>query len=377
MVTSVTGTRPATALGPGDLLHKAPYRWAPTYTAALMGDRAWGNVAVYFDWDLVGSPSALRSFGDGTMNSIEVGWKATGWGECNTTDSINGSGGMPNGVYHGVDYTEDSGDAVAFIGDMATMATAHAAQPQVHWLWWTCHSEEGFNPADAYYNVQGGDGNRPYNSFAESLLNYFSHNAHVVTNFNGFPEDDAPDHMHEYQGFAPWLENGSFETGTTGWFIDGHDDTFATVVCATAPNPGVHSGRCYLRGTSDAGDGFNWLYASYSVENFTRDIDDDPDSLRSGLGLDTNLQYQGAFRCPATNPGPCQVDVWLKHDGASTWQANRDLARFQLPNDGLWRVALVDSFGGGTTGVATTGDLYLNLNGFDVDIDTQWIGSFL
>lgn len=207
----VTMLGPAWAIPDGAPNENRPTLWSPTYMQTQVGYQPWGNVAYYFRWEGDTAPTSMASYAESEFSrpSAEFGWKSTGWSGCRTTESLFGTSGFPSGVYVGVDYTEDAGDAVLFVGDMVTLRPDQRVNPgKLYGAWWGCGPGQ-FAPADAVFNAAMGSGNRPFNSNTVATLNYVP-NEVSASSFPYTHPDPANHHVSHMQ--LPWLPEGNFET---------------------------------------------------------------------------------------------------------------------------------------------------------------------
>lgn len=345
-----------------------PTRWMPALVDAEMGYRNWGNVSYWFSWNLSAAPASTNSYLDPEGESIEVGFKDTGFAACRTTQAINGSAGFPDAVYRGVDFTEDSGDAVFFVGDMAVLRPDILANPgKLYSGWWTCQSgTDEFDPGPrSSFNVQLGDATRPTSSFSRAQ-NVLVPHENIA---RSFPPARAADTSSYTRMLAPWTTYGNYERSDalTSGYWGAYDATAARVVGGA--NQG--SGFIRLRPTAGAPDPRFQQYTQ--VKNYVAPVKGDPFQQLT-VGANTGFQYEGAFRCrPVYNGGPCQVNVRLYG-----WPISQPLDRrsvsVSIPNDDKWYFMMNDDWGAG----GATDDYFLEirpLNRTTIDIDAQFVTS--
>jgi hypothetical protein len=358
----IVSQSPGDAIGPNASYWTRPSLWAPSQVYAIMGYEDWGNVAYFLSWDLTAAPDSLTSWENWLTSgalSLEIGYKHTGGDDCNRTfDGLKGSAGFPSGVYIGPDYTEEDDDAVLFIADMDVIAADQRANPgKAYAAWWSCDSR--FTPSNhPPFDVQQGDGDRPLFSDSKAHLIYVpAENGHL-----GFPAiNPSPGLSTTTWMFAPWSVNPSFEASDTGWFTV---NASQSRIC-----PGASQGSCFLR-IQPAGAGDNWVSQGASVGNLWADEGQQPTKMN--VGLNTAFQYEGVFRCPSSNPGNCNFDIWLKGQGLREFLPT-DVRRFSIPNNNLWHYALLDDCTAG--GQTNAWELWINTRGSILDLDTQWVSS--
>jgi hypothetical protein len=329
-----------------------------------MGYETWGNVAYFFRWDLSRIPTALLAWENkdaSDAESLELGWKRTGGDDCNRTfDSWNGSSGFPDGVSIYVDSTEADDDAVLLVADMDVVASHQRDNPDnLFSVWWECDGP--FEPSEKpYFNVQQGDSEHPYTSYSNVQLNYLpaEHGA------KGFP-DQNPDpgtHTTSYM-LAPWTVNPDFEDTNDGEW-EGVDASVSRHCDGV-----VWSGSCRLRIDPDPGDSSTWATQSPYVATWVKD-ENETEWQRLTVGDNTNMQYEGLFRCPPTyNSDDCIVDIWFKGDNQSWSDAHSRSVR--IPADGDWYYWMDDN--GPEGGQNDLVNLWVNTRGDHMDIDTQWL----
>lgn len=355
----------ADAIPDGSHISTRPTLWAPNYAESQMGYKAWGNVAYFFTWHSDQSPQGLKSYGPEwgfELPSLEIGWKRTGWAGCRTTNSLNGSSGFPSDVYRGVDYTEDSGDAVLFVGDMQKMKLDQISNPgRIYSAWWGCGGGNFVPTSRPYFNVSIGNQNRPAASYTHATLNYVP----GESGHHGFPSTNpAPGMTATTQMLTPWTRGGNFERGVSNWAAHG---TTADQICGTADQ-----GYCFVRAYGN-NTGVAWLYTADFTWN--RTAQEGQAWRYLPIGSNTGLQYEGAFRCrSAFNSSPCYVDIWLKGRNGLSWDASRDAVVKRIPNDDKWYFVLNDALGG-AGGQTEVFDLWINTRGRVLDVDAQWVSS--
>lgn len=370
----LTPAAPAAAIDNEDGSHQRPTLWAPSDIQAEMGYEEWGNVAIYFSWNLSQSPRSLNNYiAGGPAESFELGWKKTGWAACRTNHAINNSAGFPNGVYRGVDFTEDPGDAVAFIADMDKVAWDYRANPVLlkYAISWTCHSNAGFAPDEStYFHTQQGSTDRPLTSASIGQLDYINEEVHTASGFRGFPATNPGDPLLAASRMrSPWLRSSSFETGFDTWATQNAGGAGLAPVKAVIWCGAARSGKCYARMTGGPG----WLFQHSDNQNYS--FDEGFPGWGYGLGPKGGFQYEGLFRCPTSNVDKCVVDIWLRPLTVN-WNGNIHRNSIVIPNDGGWYYWISDTLGGEDPEVANQRfGLWINNRGRTLDVDDQWVTS--
>ena len=370
-LTSATSANAITSNGLADdgspIGHKRPTLWAPTYAQSQMGYEGWGNVAYWFNWDLAENPSALRAWvRPWDMESLEIGWKSTGGDNCSNSNAPN-TAGFPDNVFVGVDATESDDDAILFVGNMDVVAFDQQANPgKVYSAWWSCSGP--FDPNSSpfpYFQVQAGSTDRWWSSFAHATLTYIpsEEGRAAFPSTNPDPNDHATAMMD-----APWIGNPNFEGGTSesSWYRQASD---ARRLCSGAsPN----EGNCYL--FVDALGSPSWIaQTGVTVKNQANQTTGGA-FTRMQIGSNTNFQYEGAFRCPTLwNTTDCVVTIWLKGDNGTGWNYSQHARTITIPRDDQWYFTAIDDWAAG--GDTSTFSLWINTNGHDLDVDSQWVSS--
>lgn len=366
--------QPADALGPGTPFYQHPSRWVPSFVYAEMGYESYGNVQYLFQWDLERSPSSVQAWenpGASGGLSLEIGYKNTGGDNCHQLPGgLNGSAGIPAGVYIGPDFTEERTDAVLFVSDMEVVAADQRANPtKMYGAWWDC--DGSFNPnGGPVYNLQLGDGSRPLVSDSVAQLNYVpaEHGSRGFPGVNPTPGAHASTWM-----FGPWTMDWNFEDGSEYWkHGDDNWSTFNANKQRNCNQYGPVDGVCYDFVWPAASGAQALFYQRGSVFNSVAP-EGQPVSVLS-IGTNTGFQYEGLFRCPpGHNVGVCGIDVWLKGSNRG-WNAATDKTVYNIPADNQWYSVLRDSFpvGGSTVNF----DLYIGSYA-KIDVDAQWVSSGL
>jgi hypothetical protein len=342
-----------------------PSRWVPNDTISqTANDEPWGNVAYWMRWTGPASMDALPDGGDGTY---ELGWKTTGFDNCDDDGDTFGRAGFPLAVDVQADWTEDNDDAVVWVTDLDILKEDQRDNPDRRYsAWWECQSDDFFSSSIPYMESQRGDWDviaDPITSISYATLRQVP----PEQGDKGIPDQFQAENV-QTNMTLPWTDEWNFETGRASW-VEPHGDVFSERICGDAGQ-----GSCYFFWRPDVqGSDSGWIKQDFQVETT---------SNKSGvwsrfeLGNKTGFQFEGMFRCPSWSPGwkgvsgNCLVDVWLK-TASGEWEGKA----WEVPADDQWYYAISDTYGSQNSDVDI--NQWINNRGFPLDMDAIWVSSDL
>jgi len=290
-------------------------RFVPTDLLSLAStDAGWGNIAYRVQW----SGEEMLTFRDVDASnwdeaSIEMGLKSTGHPNCRDEDGI-GRIGWPDPDKVRVDWTEDDGDAIFLVGNVALLRADQAANPtKQYWMWWDCPG-----------NWAGGTVDR-FNDPTSPNVEYFQvqigtkHNLSVpwfsVGNYDSIATADVVPPGRE---LVPcWLNcTGTIQTTTRQPWLDNwqFSDTsdWAPIDAATA-----NTGDMTLV-LPDNG-AFGWYYNTARVTNKTYNFTTGQwTDITTGVNTPTHFEFKA--QCGSVNTGDCYLHVYMRTPDQALWQ---------------------------------------------------------
>ncbi len=353
----------ATAV-PADWRYR-PSRWTPTdFVSLLDRDAAWGDVAYWWKW-LSPNNTSSSLFDPGGRGTMELGWKNTGNDGCDGRDGPLHRGGFPAEMNIQNDHTEDSSDAVIWFADLDLLRADTSANPGKEYsIWWECNGDDRFGAGGPYLESEAGTWDTiesPNTTFSDAHLHYI-------------PAEKGLEHMpidNEFiqtNAYVPWTDNYNFENPDLSRWV-AYDSTKTRIV------GGAEQGGAYVY-VEPTNPNDSWLYQeNFAVRNSY--VREGGQSKNVSQGSNTDYQFEGTFRCPTWAPAfnnkgtdHCVVEVWLKGD-TEGWAGNGFF--WNIPADGRWYAVLSEAWDAQQDN--RFHDVWINTNGYPMDVDVVWVQS--
>jgi hypothetical protein len=341
--------------------------WAPTSMVSVMTNAGGVDVNYWFKWEGPSSTTNHRWNSGDTV--FEFGYKGTGNDGCSSEDGWLGKAGWPANMDIQVDYTEEGDDAVIWMDGVGNLKNHINNNPGSEYsVWWPCSNNNHFDEDTINaYQVALNECDiicEPFTTFTAQAYNYIP----AEQAGQSVPNDQFDNRLIQTNLTAPWPKNWNFEDGIANW------NTWNA--SRTSINGNAYQGNKYIYvQPNQSGKGNQTLSRLRQLFDVKTSSTKAPNGYE--LGNNTNITYEGYFRCPVWAPEwagrPAGTDCSIQVRWRTVANGNWRVKNYTIPSDWTWYRVYFDA------DPAQVSDdnlqLFLDTRGFPMDIDAQWVTS--